>query len=152
MLLVLLLLLFFPNLRLHFQMLGSYGPSPDGKPYERTFHTEQSPSGIIARSGTYDVRSRFVDDDGTVYSGEMADLSSTMASRVELVVLTRLMRLNAARLSLDLQDRERVVTSDSGSLLGYDIYRAPPLPMLHSFKANVVMIFCGLPVNLIIRR
>ncbi|KAF9263547.1 rho GDP-dissociation inhibitor [Marasmius fiardii PR-910] len=50
------------------QMLGSYGPSPDGKPYVKNFEPEESPSGLIARSGTYSVRSRVVDDDGEIYA------------------------------------------------------------------------------------
>ncbi|KAF9557233.1 E set domain-containing protein [Agrocybe pediades] len=50
------------------QMLGSYGPAPDGKPYVKNFDPEESPSGMIARSGTYNVRSRVVDDDGEVYA------------------------------------------------------------------------------------
>lgn len=49
------------------QMLGSYGPSPD--PYIKNFDPEESPSGMVARSGTYNVRSRVVDDDGEVYAG-----------------------------------------------------------------------------------
>lgn len=53
-------------------MLGSYGPSPDGKPYERpNFHTEESPSGLIARQGTYNVRSKFIDDDGEIHAGAL---------------------------------------------------------------------------------
>lgn len=52
------------------QMLGSYGPSPEGKPYRKVFDPEESPSGMLARSGTYNVRSRVVDDDGEVYAGE----------------------------------------------------------------------------------
>jgi hypothetical protein len=53
-------------------MLGSYGPSSDGKPYERPdFHTEDSPSGLLARQGTYSVRSKFVDDDGEIYAGAL---------------------------------------------------------------------------------
>ena len=51
------------------QMLGSYGPSPSGEPYIKNFDPEESPSGILARSGTYSVRSRVVDDDGEVYAG-----------------------------------------------------------------------------------
>ena len=51
------------------QMLGSYGPSQDGKPYTKNFDPEESPSGMIARSGTYNVRSRIADDDGVVYAG-----------------------------------------------------------------------------------
>ncbi|GLB33665.1 putative COQ2 [Lyophyllum shimeji] len=50
------------------QMLGSYGPSPDGKPYAKNFDPEESPSGMLARSGSYNVRSRVVDDDGEVYA------------------------------------------------------------------------------------
>jgi len=50
------------------QMLGSYGPSQDGKPYTKNFDPEESPSGMIARSGTYNVRSRIVDDDAVVYA------------------------------------------------------------------------------------
>jgi Rho GDP-dissociation inhibitor len=50
-------------------MLGSYGPQPEGWPHSRVFHTEESPSGLLARQGSYDVRSGFVDDDGVVYIG-----------------------------------------------------------------------------------
>ncbi|KAK1236693.1 rho GDP dissociation inhibitor [Marasmius sp. AFHP31] len=50
------------------QMLGSYGPSPDGQFYTKDFESEESPSGMLARSGTYDVKSRVVDDDGEVYA------------------------------------------------------------------------------------
>lgn len=49
-------------------MLGSYGPAPE--PYTKEFDPEESPSGMLARSGTYNVRSRVVDDDGEVYAGE----------------------------------------------------------------------------------
>lgn len=51
------------------QMLGSYGPSSDGKPYIKNFDPEESPSGMLARSGSYNVRSRVIDDDGEVYAG-----------------------------------------------------------------------------------
>jgi hypothetical protein len=51
------------------QMLGSYGPSPAGEPYIKNFEAEESPSGMVARSGSYTVRSRVVDDDGEVYAG-----------------------------------------------------------------------------------
>jgi hypothetical protein len=62
------------------QMLGSYGPSADGKPYERpSFHTEESPSGLLARSGSYNVRSKFVDDDGQVYAGASLGSCGLMA-------------------------------------------------------------------------
>lgn len=46
------------------EMIGSYGPSP--QPYEKKFLLEEAPSGMLAR-GTYDVRSKFVDDDGTTH-------------------------------------------------------------------------------------
>ncbi|KAJ3488737.1 hypothetical protein NLI96_g2611 [Meripilus lineatus] len=48
------------------QMLGSYGPQPN--PYTKDFDPEESPSGMLARSGSYSVRSRVVDDDGEVYA------------------------------------------------------------------------------------
>lgn len=57
------------------QMIGSYGPSKDGSPYTSNFPTEESPSGMIARTGTYNVRSRIVDDDGEVYAGELCHCS-----------------------------------------------------------------------------
>ena len=44
------------------EMIGSYGPNPVA--YEKKFVPEQAPSGMIAR-GTYTVRSKFTDDDGT---------------------------------------------------------------------------------------
>ncbi|KAG8847559.1 hypothetical protein FRB91_011676, partial [Serendipita sp. 411] len=50
------------------QMLGSYAPSPDGTPYTKKFQEEESPSGMLARSGTYTVRSRVIDDDGEIYA------------------------------------------------------------------------------------
>jgi len=49
------------------QMLGSYAPSPDGSPYTKDFEPEESPSGMLARSGTYHVRSRVLDDDKEIY-------------------------------------------------------------------------------------
>jgi len=63
-------------------MIGSYGPAKD--PYQKIvshvrveidytriltqaassqFAAEESPSGMLARSGSYDVRSRIIDDD-----------------------------------------------------------------------------------------
>ena len=53
-------------------MLGSYGPHPKGEAYAKNFDTEESPSGMLARSGSYNVRSRVVDDDGEVYAGTFA--------------------------------------------------------------------------------
>ncbi|KAI9138121.1 immunoglobulin E-set [Paraphysoderma sedebokerense] len=46
------------------EMLGSYGPNTD--PYEKKFILEEAPSGMLAR-GTYDVKSKFVDDDKIVH-------------------------------------------------------------------------------------
>ncbi|KAJ9067306.1 rho GDP dissociation inhibitor [Entomophthora muscae] len=46
------------------EMLGSYGPSEE--PYEKTFPSEQSPSGMLYR-GIYQVKSRFIDDDLNVH-------------------------------------------------------------------------------------
>lgn len=51
-------------------MLGSYGPHPKGEAYVKDFDPEESPSGVVARTGTYNVRSRVIDDDGEVYAGE----------------------------------------------------------------------------------
>ncbi|PPQ66751.1 hypothetical protein CVT24_008708 [Panaeolus cyanescens] len=53
------------------QMLGSYGPSPTGEAYTKNFDTEEAPSGMLARTGTYHARSRVVDDDGEVYAGKI---------------------------------------------------------------------------------
>ena len=50
-------------------MLGSYGPSKGGTPYRKVFPTEESPTGMLARTGTYAVRSRVIDDDDVVYAG-----------------------------------------------------------------------------------
>ncbi|KZT37639.1 E set domain-containing protein, partial [Sistotremastrum suecicum HHB10207 ss-3] len=50
------------------QMLGSYGPSPSGEPYTKNFEPEESPSGLLARSGSYTVKSRVIDDDGEIYA------------------------------------------------------------------------------------
>ncbi|KAF8579326.1 E set domain-containing protein [Ramaria rubella] len=50
------------------QMLGSYAPHKDGHPYTKNFDSEESPSGMLARSGTYNVKSRVIDDDGEIYA------------------------------------------------------------------------------------
>ncbi|KAF8324455.1 immunoglobulin E-set [Cantharellus anzutake] len=50
------------------QMIGSYGPHPGGENYKTTFYTEESPSGLIVRQGTYHVKSRFTDDDNQVHA------------------------------------------------------------------------------------
>ena len=49
------------------QMLGSYGPQKDA--YTKNFDSDEAPSGMLARSGSYNVKSRVVDDDGEVYAG-----------------------------------------------------------------------------------
>ncbi|EIW68213.1 hypothetical protein TREMEDRAFT_69259 [Tremella mesenterica DSM 1558] len=46
-------------------MLGSYGPQAEA--YTKIFASEESPSGMLARSGAYVVRSRVVDDDKHVW-------------------------------------------------------------------------------------
>jgi hypothetical protein len=51
-------------------MLGSYAPHPEGEAYTKQFEPDESPSGMIARSGTYNVRSRVIDDDGEIYAGK----------------------------------------------------------------------------------
>jgi len=48
------------------EMLGSFGPTPE--PYVKKFLPEESPTGMLARSGTYHVRSRVVDDDKGEYA------------------------------------------------------------------------------------
>ncbi|KAK7470807.1 rho GDP dissociation inhibitor [Stygiomarasmius scandens] len=50
------------------EMLGSYGPHPNGEAHIKNFEPEESPSGMLARSGSYNVRSRVVDDDGNIYA------------------------------------------------------------------------------------
>lgn len=55
-------------------MLGSYGPQPQPYikvvstrwqvPSSHQFASEESPSGMLARSGTYSVKTRIMDDDG----------------------------------------------------------------------------------------
>lgn len=45
------------------EMIGSYAPSTTDRPtYEKKFHPEEAPSGMLAR-GHYEAVSRFVDDD-----------------------------------------------------------------------------------------
>ncbi|PLB47232.1 E set domain-containing protein [Aspergillus steynii IBT 23096] len=47
------------------EMLGSYAPSTTDKPvYEKKFHAEEAPSGMMAR-GHYNAVSKFLDDDST---------------------------------------------------------------------------------------
>jgi len=53
------------------EMLGSYGPHPKGEHYIKNFVPEESPSGMVARTGLYNVHSRVIDDDGEVYAGSL---------------------------------------------------------------------------------
>jgi Rho GDP-dissociation inhibitor len=62
------------------EMLGSYAPHPEGAAYTKHFQDEESPSGMLARSGTYHVRSRVVDDDGEIYAGKFWRLSVYLPS------------------------------------------------------------------------
>ncbi|KAJ1310988.1 hypothetical protein OPQ81_009497 [Rhizoctonia solani] len=48
------------------QMIGSYGPKAEQQ--SATFITEESPEGMLARSGTYVVRSRITDDDQHIHA------------------------------------------------------------------------------------
>jgi Rho GDP-dissociation inhibitor len=58
-------------------MLGSYGPNTAETPfYIKNFDPEESPSGMLARSGSYSVRSRVIDDDGEVYAGTSFPLAN----------------------------------------------------------------------------
>ncbi|KAG6837970.1 hypothetical protein H0H93_008364 [Arthromyces matolae] len=50
------------------RMIGSYGPQE--QPYTTNFDSEESPSGVFARSGSYHVTSRVTDDDKEVYAGQ----------------------------------------------------------------------------------
>lgn len=85
------------------QMLGSYGPHPKGEAYTKNFDPEESPSGMLARSGTYHVRSRVVDDDGEVYAGMRSGSLSSQASS-ELTI-------SSCRLGMVVQDREGMVNN-----------------------------------------
>ncbi len=51
------------------QMLGSYLPDPNGGAYTKDFDSDKSPSGMLARSGSYQVESRVIDDDEGIYAG-----------------------------------------------------------------------------------
>ncbi|WFD07432.1 rho GDP dissociation inhibitor [Malassezia vespertilionis] len=48
------------------EMIGSYPPR--NEPCEKRFAPSEAPSGFLARSGINSVRSKVVDDDGTVYA------------------------------------------------------------------------------------
>ena len=71
------LMLFYDSHYFH-----SYGPSPTSEPYMKNFEPEESPSGILARSGTYNVKSRVIDDDGEVYAGERMLILSFASTRI----------------------------------------------------------------------
>lgn len=82
------------------QMLGSYAPQKDGSPYTKNFDSEESPSGLLARSGTYSVKSRIIDDDGEIYAGMSNAIR--MSSCCADIPTTQ-------RLWMGFQTRERVV-------------------------------------------
>ncbi|KAG0228722.1 hypothetical protein BGW42_002014 [Actinomortierella wolfii] len=46
------------------EMIGSY--AAQAEPYTKKFQLDEAPSGLLSR-GSYDVKSKFVDDDGTVH-------------------------------------------------------------------------------------
>jgi Rho GDP-dissociation inhibitor len=49
------------------EMLGSYGPNTEATPYyEKRFHPDEAPSGMLAR-GHYDAVSQFIDDDKNIH-------------------------------------------------------------------------------------
>ncbi|KAG8926820.1 hypothetical protein FRC01_008335 [Tulasnella sp. 417] len=50
------------------EMLGSFGPKPDGSAYESALPTDKSPEGFGARAPTYHVTSVIVDDDKNEYA------------------------------------------------------------------------------------
>ncbi|MFF3228329.1 hypothetical protein ACFYV7_36425 [Nocardia suismassiliense] len=48
--------------------LGSFDAAPGTQPYVRKLDPDESPSGLQARSGFYEVRSRILDDGNGVYA------------------------------------------------------------------------------------
>ena len=65
-------------------ILGPYAPSANIS--TRDFPEQESPSGIIARSGSYDVRSRVINDDGYVFAGLCFDMYHNVYVAHELLV------------------------------------------------------------------
>lgn len=92
------------------QMLGSFGPHPEGKPHEGKFE-EESPAGMVARSGTYHARSRVVDDDGAVYAG----LFSTVIKIAQLTY-------GVLRLGVVIQTRQGVVNEEVSSFYDFTAF------------------------------
>ena len=78
-------------------MLGSYAPHKDGEPYTKNFDPEESPSGMLARSGTYNVRSRVVDDDGEIYAGTWSINSNVFVLRLRYDTWKTLNGLSSSR-------------------------------------------------------
>jgi hypothetical protein len=95
------------------QMLGSYGPSPTNEPYIKNFDPEESPSGMLARSGTYSVRSRVIDDDGEVYAGLF------FSSLLLFHVLTC---IDIFRLGMEFQTCKRMVKSCRSIFCLFDFF------------------------------
>ena len=71
-------------------------------PYAKNFPPEESPSGMIARSGPYHVRSRVVDDDKEVYTGKFSEASFQFGTRpMSSVSLQTLSGVSSSRKSGD---------------------------------------------------
>ncbi|KEI36747.1 uncharacterized protein L969DRAFT_97143 [Mixia osmundae IAM 14324] len=89
-------------------MIGSFAPS--AQVLSKKFESEEAPSGMIVRTGTYNVRSRCTDDDGTIcadfaWSFKAGLLSSTcyhalMSSRSRLARTGRMMKVSWLCVSL----------------------------------------------------
>lgn len=102
-------------------MLGSYGPQAE--PYIKNFDPEESPSGLLARSGSYSVRSRVVDDDGEVYAGEK------LSAKISVTLLS----IN--RLGLVFQARQGMVISIYILSCPRMYFSFPLCPFLYSLEA-----------------
>jgi len=85
------------------QMLGSYGPRSE--PYSKDFDPDESPSGMLARSGQYNVKSRVIDDDGEVYAGTCSPTPCFQWPKTEHSV-------TVTRMGMVIQAREGVVKHD----------------------------------------
>lgn len=57
------------------EMIGSYGPQAAVPYFVKDFDPATAPSGLIARSGQFSMRSRILDDDGKVHAG-MLDIAT----------------------------------------------------------------------------
>ena len=88
------------------QMLGSYGPRQE--PYSKDFESDDSPSGLLARSGTYSVTSLVVDDDKEIYARACHLLSiSTRKAPNKFLSLIRMELVLQARKGM-VKHKERI--------------------------------------------